>query len=64
MKIDKELENTLHNLKNEREKTEKTIQLIESFLNDQYEKKEQLNKEIYIAKDLLSILEIQKNTRS
>lgn len=64
MIVKKELETTLNNLKIEKEKTEKTIQFIQSFLNDQYEKKEQLNKEIYIAKDLLSILEIQKNTRS
>lgn len=64
MKVQKELETTLQNLKIEKEKTEKTIQITQSFLIDQYNKIDQLNKEIYVAYDMLSILELQKNTRS
>lgn len=47
MIIKHELETKLHNLKIEKEKTDKTIELIQSFLNDQYEKMDQLNKDIY-----------------
>ena len=47
MKVKKELENTLHNLKIEQQKTEKTITLIQSFLIDQLKKNDQLNKDIY-----------------
>lgn len=64
MNIQKELETTLKNLKIEKEKTEKTIQIIQSFLIDQNNKIDQLNKEIYVAHDMLSILELQENTRS
>ena len=64
MKVKKELETTLHNLEIDKEQTEKTITLIQSFLIDQHKKNDQLNKDIHEATHALSNLEIHENTRS
>ena len=64
MMVKHELETTLHNLRIEKQKTEKTIELLHSFLNDQFQKREQLAKEIYVAKDLLNVLNSEINTPS
>lgn len=64
MIIKHELETTLHNLRIEKQKTDKTIELLQSFLNDQFQKREQLAKEIYVAKDLLNVLNSEINTPS
>ena len=64
MIVKKALEVTLHNLKIEQQKTEKTITLIQSFLIDQHKKNDQLNKDIHEATHALSNLEIHENTRS
>ena len=64
MMVKHELETTLHNLRIEKQKTDKTIELLHSFLNDQFEKREQLAKEIYVAKDLLNVLNSEINTPS
>ena len=64
MTVKHELEITLHNLRIEKQKTDKTIELLHSFLNDQFEKREQLAKEIYVAKNLLNVLNSEINTPS
>ena len=64
MMVKHELETTLHNLRIEKQKTDKTIELLHSFLNDQFQKREQLAKEIYVAKDLLNVLNSEINTPS
>ena len=64
MIVKKALEATLHNLKIEREKTEKTIQITQSFLNDLYNKKDQLDKDIYEADHSLFILEMKEKPLS
>ena len=60
--VEKELKNTLHNLRIDLEQTTATINIINECLTSQIQKRRIIRREISVAKDLLNVIQQEKKS--